>query len=137
MAASFGAEDGDAGFQIAPMVDLVFVLLLFFIASAGARLVEKELTITLPSRSPEAWTGPGPIVIEISSEGEVTMNGQKMGAPADCDLAQLKTWLKSNLGDGDGTDPVIIRPSPASRQERVIDVLNACAAGKVRNVTFS
>ena len=33
-------EQGDLGFQIAPMVDVVFVLLLFFMASAGAQVVE-------------------------------------------------------------------------------------------------
>ena len=41
MAGSVGSEDGDMGFQIAPMVDVVFVLLLFFMASAGAQIIEK------------------------------------------------------------------------------------------------
>ena len=41
MAGSVGSEDGDIGFQIAPIVDVVFVLMLFFMASAGAQVVEK------------------------------------------------------------------------------------------------
>ncbi len=49
MAGSVGSEDGDMGFQIAPMVDVVFVLMLFFMASAGSQIVEKELTINLPA----------------------------------------------------------------------------------------
>ena len=49
MAGSVGSDDGDMGFQIAPMVDVVFVLLLFFMASAGSQIVEKELSINLPS----------------------------------------------------------------------------------------
>ena len=48
MGGSVGSEDGDAGFQIAPMVDVVFVLLLFFMASAGSQIVERELNISLP-----------------------------------------------------------------------------------------
>ena len=35
MAGSIGSDDGDIGFQIAPMVDVVFVLMLFFMACAG------------------------------------------------------------------------------------------------------
>lgn len=138
MAGSVGSEDGDMGFQIAPMVDVVFVLLLFFMASAGSQIVEKELTINLPGKAAE---GQGaaitPIIIEISPEGQVSMNGQVFGSPADKNLVQLKEWLKSTIGQGEGKDPVIIRPAPDTRQERVIDVLNACAAGMVKNLTFS
>ncbi len=49
MGGSVGSEDGDIGFQIAPMVDVVFVLMLFFMASAGSQVVEKELNINLPA----------------------------------------------------------------------------------------
>ena len=54
------SEDGDPGFQIAPMVDVVFVLLLFFMASAGSQVIEKELNISLPSgRSASAASSAG------------------------------------------------------------------------------
>ena len=49
MAGGGVSEDGDPGFQIAPMVDVVFVLLLFFMASAGSQVIERELNINLPS----------------------------------------------------------------------------------------
>ena len=44
MTASVNSEDGDMGFQIAPMVDVVFVLLLFFMAAAGLKPSDKELS---------------------------------------------------------------------------------------------
>jgi biopolymer transport protein ExbD len=138
MAGSVGSEDGDMGFQIAPMVDVVFVLLLFFMASAGAQVVEKELSINLPSGS-AAGSGAvtTPIVIDISPDGQVTMNNQVFGNASDKNLTQLKEWFKSIMGEGSGSkDPVIIRPANDARQERVIDVLNACAAGGVKNLTF-
>ena len=51
MAGSVGSEDGDVGFQIAPMVDVVFVLLLFFmlcliIVQAVKDLVQLMMKIT-------------------------------------------------------------------------------------------
>ena len=72
MGGSVSSEDGDMGFQIAPMVDVVFVLLLFFMASAGTKVVEKELSINLSSGAKAS--GPDaaktPIVIEIDAVGQ-------------------------------------------------------------------
>src|SRR5437762_2305213 len=136
--ASVGSDDGDIGFQIAPMVDVVFVLMLFFMASAGSQIVEKELNISLPSGAPasSSATAKTPIIIDISAEGQVVGNNQSFGTPADKKLEPLRDWLKSTQGFG-GEDPVIIRPNSETRHERIIDVLNACAAAGVKNLTFS
>ncbi len=137
MAGSVGSEDGDMGFQIAPMVDVVFVLLLFFMASAGSQIIEKELTINLPSGSSKGGeTTTVPMVIEISREGQVTMNNDSYGGPSDRNLLQLKEKLKGIMEYG-GKDPVIIRPSPETRHERIVDVLNACSFAGVHNLSFS
>ena len=125
------------GFQIAPMVDVVFVLLLFFMASAGAQITEKELSINLPAGKSAGGAVNTPIIIDITPDGTVSMNNTVYGLPANKNLTELKEWLRTTLGDFGGEDPVIIRPSPDTVQERIIDVLNACAAGKVKNLTFS
>ena len=126
------------GFQIAPMVDVVFVLLLFFMASAGSQIVEKQLSINLPSgKSSGGTTVTTPIIIDIGADGSVSMNNTMFGNPTNKNLTELKEWLKNATGEFGKDDPVIIRPSPDTRQERVIDVLNACAAGGVKNLTFS
>jgi biopolymer transport protein ExbD len=41
-------NEGNVGFQIAPMIDVVFVIMLFFMVMAGAVKVEKELNTQLP-----------------------------------------------------------------------------------------
>jgi biopolymer transport protein ExbD len=138
MAGSVGSEDGDMGFQIAPMVDVVFVLMLFFMASAGSQVVENELNISLPSgatasKSDAAKT---PIIIDISPEGQVVANNQSFGSPTDKSLNTLRDWLKATQSFG-GEDPVIIRPNSETRHERIVDVLNACAAAGIKNLTFS
>jgi biopolymer transport protein ExbD len=138
MGGSVGSEDGDIGFQIAPMVDVVFVLMLFFMACAGAQVKEKELNISLPSGATSSSSSQKtPIVIDISPEGQVSMNSQVFGAAADKSLTALKEWLKSSMEQFGGEDPVIIRPASETRHERIIDVLNAAAAAGVKNLTFS
>lgn len=139
MGGSVGSEDGDMGFQIAPMVDVVFVLLLFFMAAAGSQVTEKELSINLPAGKSSAAgpTAVTPIIIDITPDGTVSMNSTVYGLPANKNLEELKAWLTTTMEGLGADDPVIIRPSPDTLQERIIDVLNACAKGKVKNLTFS
>jgi biopolymer transport protein ExbD len=138
MGGSVGSEDGDAGFQIAPMVDVVFVLMLFFMASAGSQVVENELNISLPSGAAAApgSTQKTPIILDISAEGQVVGNNTSFGTPMDTQLLSLREWLKATQGFG-GEDPVIIRPNSETKHERIIDVLNACAAAGITSVTFA
>ena len=138
MAGTIGTEDGDLGFQIAPMVDVVFVLMLFFMASAGLQVVERELGINLPSgRAAVGANEPvTPIVVQIASDGQVLINGQAYDeSPTNAELPGTRDKLKELISYG-GKDPVIIQPAPDVRQERVIQVLNAAAAGGVKNLSF-
>ena len=43
------------------MVDVVFVLMLFFMASAGSQVISKELSVNLPSGTQGQATGITPI----------------------------------------------------------------------------
>ena len=137
MAGSVGSEDGEIGFQIAPMVDVVFVLMLFFMASAGSQVVEKELNINLPAGKGAGGSTVTPIVIDVGSDGVVSMNNQPYGQPNDRTLTALRDWLKNAIETLGDKDPVIIRPSPDAKHERIIDVLNAAGASNVKNLTFS
>jgi biopolymer transport protein ExbD len=136
MGGSVGSEDGDIGFQIAPMVDVVFVLMLFFMASVGSKIVEKELNINLPSGAGK----PGsisPLVIEISQDGRVSVNSKVYGGTTDRDLTELRDVLEKVIGNQGSNDPVIIKPSPDARHERIVDVLNAASYAHVSNLTFN
>lgn len=131
-------EDGDVGFQIAPMVDVVFVLLLFFMASAGSQIIAKELTINLPSGRAPTQPGPPPtpIIIDIFPDGKVQMNNRVYDTPNSKDLPELRAWLKDTINKFGDKDPVIIRPDPKTKHERIIDVLNSAAFAGVTKLTF-
>jgi biopolymer transport protein ExbD len=137
MAGSVGSEDGDIGFQIAPMVDVVFVLMLFFMACAGSQIVERELNISLPSGAQGTPSAITPMIIDISPDGVVSMNNTTYGQASDRNLTNLKDFLKNATETFGSKDPVIIRPSPDAKHERIIDVLNAAAAAHVSNLSFS
>ena len=135
MSGSVDSADGEIGFQIAPMVDVVFVLMLFFMAAAGARVMEKELRADLPN-PPGAHTGPITlIVLEISADGQVIGNNTVFDTPTDKRLPSLRDWLKATQSFG-GKDPVLIRPNSQTRHERIVDVLDACVAAGIKDLTF-
>jgi biopolymer transport protein ExbD len=121
------------------MVDVVFVLLLFFMASAGSQVLELELNISLPSgRSASAAGGvpTTPIIIDIRSDNQVQMNNKVYDNPSSKELPELRTWLKETIAKFGDKDPVIIRPDPQTKHDRVMDVLNAASAAGVTKLSF-
>src|SRR6187401_1655093 len=88
-------KDAELGFQIAPMIDVVFVIMLFFMVMAGAVKVERELNTKLPGTA-EA-TGPtefvDEIIINIAESGEVLLNDEPMDTPVSKEMPQLRGTL--------------------------------------------
>lgn len=106
--------EGDYGLQIAPMLDVMFVLLLFFMVSMANQVVEMELGINVPSRGlPSHEDKPAtPIYIKINPMGAVLYNDSPIADPADRDLAALRFQLEENVKSfGSDKTPVIIVPS--------------------------
>jgi len=130
MAGSVG--DGEFGFQIAPMLDILFVLLLFFMVSAGAQKHEKNLTTHVPGGQPG---GQVPVQIGIDADGQVSISGAPYDSPADHDLPMTIGRLNAIMKD-DSAHPVVVTPSRSTRHQRVVDVLNACATANVKNLAF-
>jgi len=135
-------DDGTMGFQIAPMVDVVFVIMLFFMVMAGAVKVENELSTKLPG-SAEASPGAeftDETIIGISDEGEVSLNDEPFDTPESTDLPQLRATLmrlKENADSAKQPAVVTIVSDAHAKYSRTIDVLNALASAKITNVTFN
>lgn len=129
------SEDQEIGFQIAPMVDVVFVLLLFFMATAGSQVVTRELSTNLPGSQPSRLAVV-PIEVAIDAQGLVRLNGQVIDKVGGHDLPELQAWFEKTLARFGDRDPVIIRPDPSTPHARVIDVLNTASRAGVKKITF-
>ena len=129
------SQDGEFGFQIAPMLDVLFVLLLFFMVTAGVQKREATLTIPLPAKGP----GPSdvvPVNLTITADGQILFNGGPVDAGTDARLPETTERLKAVLV-GAPERQVIIEPDASARHLRVVEVLNACKAAMARNVVFA
>src|SRR6476659_5261295 len=95
MGLKLNPNEGNLGFQIAPMIDVVFVIMLFFMVMAGAVKVERELNTKLPGTA--ETSGPtefaDEIIISISENGEVLLNDDPVDTAASKELPQLRGTL--------------------------------------------
>src|SRR3954470_13509391 len=135
-------SDGPIGFQIAPMIDVVFVIMLFFMVMAGSVKVEKELNTQLPGNA--ETSGPTDFVdeqvINIAENGEVTLNEEPMDAPASRELPTLKnTLIRLKKASDEAKSPTLVTvvSEPHAKYGRTVDVLDALAVAGVSNVTFT
>jgi len=132
------------GFQIAPMIDVVFVIMLFFMVMAGAVKVERELKTQLPGLGTPALsdesTPPDEILVTVEESGAVTLNEEEFDSPADKVLPNFTNTLMRLKQEADHRNAkvmVTIQAEEQARYERVIDVLNSMAKAKIANVTFT
>ena len=139
---STNTNDGNVGFQIAPMIDVVFVIMLFFMLMAGSVKVEKELNSRLPGVA--ITTAPTDFVdeqiIAISAAGDITLNDQTFDSPASTDLPQLKgTLMRLKQASDAAKSPVLITivSDPQARYSRTINVLDALSVAQISSVTFT
>jgi biopolymer transport protein ExbD len=130
-------EEGEMSFQIAPMINLMLVILAAMTTTLGVVQKELELGIKVPGEATESSTQPQEIPLEvvITSDGTILYNRSPIDVTGGSDLPQLKSRLKKAT-ELYGAQPVIIRPQLEARHERVIDVLNACSFAGVKNLTF-
>lgn len=132
-------EEQELEFQIAPMVDVVFMLIIFFMLSAAVKSTEFELGMTLPGTSNEKQSGtpPTPIELSIREDGAVLFNELEVGKSDDKDLQELQDRLKKAIQLFGDEQPVIIQPRPLTVHSRIVDVVNACAAANVKSLSFA
>jgi len=132
------------GFQIAPMIDVVFVIMLFFMVMVGSVKVERELKSQLPGLAPPNADAPkempDEIIVGVEETGSVTLNEEEFDGPTDKKLPNFTSTLMRLKQEADNRNAKVIVTIQAEEQstyERVIDVLNALAVAKVANVTFT
>ena len=120
------------GFQLAPMLDVVFLLLCFFMTSQLFAQWEQEIGITLPTAesAETARRLPGEVVLNIAEDGRVIVNGRVM------DDIQLSSMLRRLTAVVPG-QPVVIRGDRMTRYEDMIRVLDLCRLADLWNVSFA
>ena len=132
----------DVGFQIAPMIDVVFVILVFFMALAAQIKIEQILQTKLPGIAVSSATTEfiDEQILSVSEDGEVSLNDEAYDSAQSRDLPQLTGTLIRLRESSDAAKSklvVTLISNPESPYYRTIDVLNALAIAGITNVTFT
>jgi len=130
-----------AEMQIAPLIDCVFLLLIYFMVTASLIKKEADLGFILPAavELDKPVTLPIEVMIEVSDVGEIMIEGMVFGKEEENldDLIGQLIELKASA-DSSGSDLMVnILPADSALHGRIIKVMDACAAANVENLSFS
>ena len=134
------SDTSTPGFQIAPMIDVVFVIMLFFMVMVGSMKVERELTAKLPTSGAVVQFPAEEITLGILEDGTVTLNEEAFDSPQDKALPMLtRTLRRVAASSAQQRQPVLvtIQAEAQASYERIIDVLNSLQQAQLQNVTFA
>jgi biopolymer transport protein ExbD len=136
------AMEQDETFSLDAMLDVVFLLLIYFMVTAAFVKEEADISMSLPSRvqQDEPLDMPEEQIIDILADGTVLLNGQPYDSPDATTLPQLTMTLsRFRQAAADAKVPafIVVQAEDDAQHQRVIDVLNACAVAKITLVSFN
>jgi biopolymer transport protein ExbD len=118
--------------QMAPLIDIVFLTLVFFMSLSIFTQLESELNISVPkaSQSTDAVRSAGEIIINVTDQGEIFVNNKPLSYEQ---LQSMLMEVSSLFPD----QSIIIRADELAYHKHIVHVLDACAAANIWNISFA
>lgn len=139
--------EGDTALDISSLIDVCFLLLIYFIVTSTITPRESDLGMALPNPQRTTTYQPPipPMVLRIDERGAVfagigdaeqvlDSNAESRDLPLL--LSQLDLYRDAAMSSGD-IPSVLLEVNENVRQQRLIDVLNAFAAAGISSVAFN
>lgn len=136
-------EEEEPGLDMSSMIDVSFLLLIYFLVTQTLDPKEADLGMTLPTSDgpPSDAVEIDQMTITVNAAGAIVVDDVTMDEDvSNRTLAQLDDKLKQykDAADLTGSEPVVVvAADDASVGQRFIDVLNALAKVKIHNVTLT
>ncbi|MCG8598728.1 MAG: biopolymer transporter ExbD [Verrucomicrobiales bacterium] len=121
-----------AELELAPMVDVVFLLLIFFIVTWQFARFERDMDISVPAAE-ETTDEPrnvGEIIVNVRADGTIVLNGQEVSEP------ELLAKLQA-ISEAYPDQAVILRGSSEANFQAIINVLDEIKKAGIWNVAFA
>ncbi|MFQ5654924.1 MAG: ExbD/TolR family protein [Planctomycetota bacterium] len=119
-------EEQGFSLELTPMIDVVFLLIIFFLVATTFHQLEREMAVKVPE-SDTGRSGQGeaePIVINILKDGRLVVAGETMT------LERLQALLVRRAAEV--TEPrALIRADGELPFQRIVDVASACQRAAV------
>ena len=120
------------GFQIAPLLDIVFLILIWFISASIYAKWETKISVKVPTAKSGKYSKrmPGEVILNITQEGKIYMNSVQVSKE------RLKKLLEE-LTKIFPYQPVVIRADKKTPYEYTIDVLDTCKEAGISVISFA
>ena len=113
-------------------MDVLLLLLIFFLLTWNAARNENELDVKIPkaSAATEKSAPIGDVIVNVKADGSVVVNRRALTGP---DLLSLLKKLVQLNAD----QAVVIRGDEAGEYKNIVNVLDICSQAGVTNVAFA
>src|SRR5687768_136190 len=120
------------GIQLAPLVDVLLLLLIFFVMTWNAARNENELAVKVPKAScaKERTATMGDVVGNVEADGNVVVNRRTLSGAELGDMLRNRVQLYPEQA-------VVIRGDESGAYKNVLGVLNICSGAGITNVAFA
>ena len=121
----------EAEINITPMLDIVFIMLIFFIVTTSF-VKEKGLEVSRPANTPpkEVKQEKGPIVVKIDSSSLISIKGRVLEPRA------VQANLEREKAEKPDS-PLIIAAHPEADTESLVTILDAAKAVDIQSVSVA
>lgn len=122
-------ETESDGQNLTPLIDVVFLLLIFFLVATEFAEQERELRVLLPeaSEAQPLTSKPRELFVNIDAEGRYFVSGETLT------LDELYSALKLAWVNNPGRASVIIRADKRCPWQYVVAAINACLKANIRD----
>jgi biopolymer transport protein ExbD len=121
-----------ASMQLAPMIDIVFLLLIFFIVTWQYSRSETDLSVSVPTAEEgvQKKRAPGEIIINVLPDGSIRVEG------AQVTLQEMRKKL-AEIAKAYPNNPVRIRGDGGVPYQRIVEVIDGCQKAGIWNISFA
>jgi len=122
----------ESSLNLTPMIDIVFLLIIFFMVGARFSEIEQKFDIELPRAAPVAPMSslPDPMVIHVSRTGTISIGSDVVTK------AELQTRLKG-ARDNWEEQSVLIRGDGETMYQSVIDIMDTCRQVEIHRFSLA
>lgn len=134
--------DPKPSIPIAPMIDVVFLLLMYYLVTSTLDKQEADISFQLPGvvEQTEPVDMPDEQIIEIDDSGQVVVNEFAYDSPVSPRLLELTGMLTrfKEASDANKVEALVtIAPSDSTTHQTIIKVMDACSIAGITGVNFS
>ncbi|MFT5465635.1 MAG: biopolymer transport protein ExbD [Verrucomicrobiales bacterium] len=136
---ALSVHDDNSGVDLSSLIDVSFLLLIFFIATSTLQPEESDIGLTLPAGKSQG-VDIDLYAIELQADGAVIGNDEPLDTDTNQrELPRLLERLKvlRAIADATDTEPqVVFAAADEARGQRFLDVMNCLATVDISNVTL-